>query len=224
MEINGESLLQIHLKRLIKSKHYKNLVVATTMEKGSQNIITILKRMSIKYYQGSTQDVLDRFYRASLPYSPDYVVRVTSDCPLIDANLMDEIIDYAIGKKVDYVSNNLIEEFPDGQDVEIISLKALQHAWEKAESVHDREHVTPYIKNNSTFFGHNLFTSEHFHCSQNYNHIRMTVDEYTDYEAIKILINKVGFGRDWWTYTKFIEDNQNLFKNQQIIRNEGSKF
>ena len=52
----------------------------------------------------------------------------------------------------------------------------------------------------------------------------MTVDEYSDYEAIKILINKVGFGRDWRTYTRFIEDNQNLFKNQQIIRNEGSKL
>ena len=223
-KINGESLLKIHLKSLSKSKYYENLVVATTMEKDINLIIDSLKSMSVKFYQGSVQDVLDRYYRASLPYNPDYIVRVTSDCPLIDASLMDEIIDYAIGKKVDYVSNNLIEEFPDGQDIEIISSKALKYAWGKAESVHDREHVTPYIKNNSTFFGHNLFTSEHFHCSQNYNHIRMTVDEYSDYEAIKILINKVGFGRDWRTYTRFIEDNQNLFKNQQIIRNEGSKL
>jgi len=224
MEINGESLLQIHLKSLSKSKHYKNLVVATTMEKGIQNIITILKRMSIKYYQGSTQDVLDRYYRASLPYNPDYVVRVTSDCPLIDANLIDEIIDYAIDKKVDYVSNNLIEEYPDGQDIEIISANALHIAWKRAESHHDREHVTPFIKNNSTFFGNNLFTSDNFSCNRNHNHVRMTVDEQVDFEAIKILINNLGTERDWFTYTRFIEDNQYLFKNQQIIRNEGSKL
>ena len=88
--------------------------------------------MSVKFYQGSVQDVLDRYYRASLPYNPDYIVRVTSDCPLIDASLMDEIIDYAIGKKVDYVSNNLIEEFRDGEDIEIISSKALKCAWGKS--------------------------------------------------------------------------------------------
>ena len=105
-KINGESLLKIHLKSLSKSKYYENLVVATTMEKDINLIIDSLKRMSVKFYQGSVQDVLDRYYRASLPYNPDYIVRVTSDCPLIDASLMDEIIDYAIGKKVDYVSNN----------------------------------------------------------------------------------------------------------------------
>tara|TARA_B100001175_G_C19513800_1_gene645737 strand:+ start:2363 stop:3103 length:741 start_codon:yes stop_codon:yes gene_type:complete len=223
-EINGKSLLRIHLKSLSKSKYYKNLVVATTMEKGIKKIIDCLKRMSIKYYQGSVHDVLDRYYRASLPHNPDYIVRVTSDCPLIDASLMDEIIDYAIDKNVDYVSNNLIEQYPDGQDVEIISANALQIAWERAESIHDRENVTPFIKNNSTFFGHNLFTSENFSCNQNYNHIRMTVDEQSDFDAIKVLINNLGFGRDWGTYTRFIDDNQYLFKNQQIIRNEGSKL
>ena len=88
-KINGESLLKIHLKSLSKSKYYENLVVATTMEKDINLIIDSLKRMSVKFYQGSVQDVLDRYYRASLPYNPDYIVRVTSDCPLIDASLMD---------------------------------------------------------------------------------------------------------------------------------------
>ena len=221
-EISGESILQIHLKSLSQSKYFDNLVVATTQEKGIEDVIKLLKNTSTKYYQGSTLDVLDRYYQASLPYNPEYIVRVTSDCPLIDANLMDKIVEFTFNCGVDYVSNTLVEHYPDGQDVEVISMAALKKAWINTKNLHDREHVTPYIRNNSTFFGGHLFTSENFTCNQNYNHIRMTVDEQTDYDAIKVLINKLGLGKDWLTYARYIQTNPFLFKNQKIKRNEGS--
>ena len=128
-EISGESILQIHLKSLSQSKYFDNLVVATTQEKGIEDVIKLLKNTSTKYYQGSTLDVLDRYYQASLPYNPEYIVRVTSDCPLIDANLMDKIVEFTFNCGVDYVSNTLVEHYPDGQDVEVISMAALKKAW-----------------------------------------------------------------------------------------------
>jgi spore coat polysaccharide biosynthesis protein SpsF (cytidylyltransferase family) len=222
-EIQGKSLLQIHLESLKKSKYSKNLIVATTNEKGIEKVIRLLKCMSIKYYQGSTHDVLDRYYQAALSYKPDYIVRVTSDCPLIDGNLMDQVIDFAIIEEVDYVSNTLVENYPDGQDIEVISWSALKKAWEQSKCKFDREHVTPYIKKKSTFNGGDLFTSKNFSCQKDFNNTRMTLDEQDDYDAIKVLIKKLGFGRDWLTYAEFIKDNQSLFTNQNIIRNEGSK-
>ena len=222
-KIQGKSLLQIHLESLKRSRYFKNLVVATTREKGIERVIKLLKRMSIKYCQGSTTDVLDRYYKTILPYDPDYIVRVTSDCPLIDGNLVDQVIDFALKKKVDYVSNTLVEVYPDGQDVEVISWSALKKAWKDTKMKFDREHVTSYIKNNSTFNGRSLFTSENFPYNQDYNCIRMTVDEQDDYEAIQVLIKNLGFERDWLTYTEYIKNNPLLFSNQSIIRNEGSK-
>ena len=223
-EINGKSLLQIHLESLSKSKYFKNLIVATTREKGIDKVLELIRKNSIKYFQGSTDDVLDRYYKAVLPYKPDYVVRVTSDCPLIDGNLIDEIVDFALNKSIDYVSNTLIENFPDGQDIEVISWGALKKAWRFAKKPYEREHVTIFIKDNSTFNKSDMFTSENFLSEKNYNHIRMTLDEKSDYDAIKILINDLGLGRDWLTYTEHINNNPLLFSNQHLIRNEGSKL
>ena len=90
------TLLSLHLERLKKSKLASSIVVATTNEKGAEKIISIAKEASIKSYQGSVDDVLDRFYQAVVPENPDYVVRVTSDCPLIDAELLDRTINKAI--------------------------------------------------------------------------------------------------------------------------------
>ena len=221
-KIGDKSLLQIHLERLKKSKYGSNLVVATTFEEGIEELLNIIKNLNIYYFQGSTENVLNRFYKAAKSHKPDFVVRVTSDCPLIDPILVDEIIEYALSIKKDYVSNTLVEAFPDGQDIEVFKFKSLETAWKKATSKHEREHVTPYIRNNSTFFRGNEFTSENFQSKEDLNHIRMTVDELSDFEAITTLVNQLGTDKDWKAFKNFITQNPSLFKNQGIIRNEGS--
>src|SRR5690606_21561491 len=138
-------------------------------------------------FQGSTEDVLDRFYNAVKDEKPEYVVRVTSDCPLIDAKLIDQVINMVIEKNLDYGSNTLKEEYPDGQDVEVFKFDALKNAWENASLLSDREHVTPYIRKNSSFNNKHLFKSENFDSPANMNHIRMTVDEPIDLETIRIM-------------------------------------
>lgn len=219
---NG-TLLSIHLSSLKQSKIADEIIVASTNETGADKIVGIAESCGVKSYQGALNDVLDRFYQAAKSYLPDYVVRVTSDCPLIDAALLDSVIRMTIENHLDYGTNILKEEFPDGQDVEVFTFNALEKAWKEAKTVLEREHVTPYIRNNSTYKGGALFISKNYDASGNYNHVRMTVDEPKDLVTVKILIDELGVGKDWKTYADFILNNPDKFDNQAIIRNEGFK-
>jgi spore coat polysaccharide biosynthesis protein SpsF len=97
----------------------------------------------------------------------------------------------------------------------------LEQAWRDAKLKSEREHVTPYIRNNSDFAGGKLFKAKNFNAVQNFNHIRMTVDEPSDLKTIEKLIARLGADKDWKTYTEYIISNPQEFDNQQIIRNEG---
>lgn len=222
-KINGKTILEIHLERIKKSKYSKELILATTNEKGSHEIVKVAASLNIKYYQGDVDDVLDRFYQSCFKMKPDFIVRLTSDCPLIDPVLIDKVVDFAIQNNRDYTTNTLIENFPDGQDIEVIKWKAFKQAWKNAKSKHDREHVTPHIRNNSSFFGKSKYSSINFGSEINFGRVRMTIDEQKDFEAIKILIEKIGMYKDWKTYSEFIIAYPTLFENQNIIRNQGSK-
>lgn len=219
--VNGESMLGLHIKRLQQSRLADSIIVATTHEEYVEKIVEIADNMKVKIFQGSTKDVLDRFYQASLLDKPDIVVRVTSDCPLIDAELVDKVIQMAIDQNLDYCANILQQEFPDGQDIEVFKFSALEKAWNEAKLESDREHVTPFIRRNSTFFDEELFKSGNYDAPDNFNGIRMTVDEPVDLETIKVLVNSLGTNKNWMSYTKYIIENPDKFKNQNIIRNEG---
>lgn len=220
-KINNQSLLQIHLSRLKRSKMASKIIVATTFEQGVEQLIEIGRNMSVEVFQGSTDDVLDRFYQSVQEHNPDYVVRVTSDCPLIDAKLIDQVIELTVKNNLDYGANTLKELYPDGQDVEVFSFNALEKAWQEAKLQSDREHVTPYIKRNTDFMGGGLFKAQNLDCIKNYNQIRMTVDEQADFDAIDTLINDLGFNETWDTYTQYILRHPEKFGNQSIFRNEG---
>jgi spore coat polysaccharide biosynthesis protein SpsF len=215
------TLLGLHLERVIKTQLATDFCVATTHETGVEKIIDSATSVGVKTFQGSLNDVLDRFYQASLIYRPKYVVRVTSDCPLLDPELIDQVVKLLIDNEADYAANILVEEFPDGQDVEVFTFKALEKAWKEAKLTSEREHVTPFIRNNSDVKGGKLFKAVHYNAPDNFNHIRMTVDEPKDLETIKHLVTKLGVDATWRDYTKYIINNINEFDNQDITRNEG---
>ena len=221
LEINKTPLLKIHLERLKRTKNVNKIIVATT-ENAEDNII---ERLTIGWgyevFRGSENDVLDRFYQAVKNINPLWVVRVTSDCPLIDPKLVDDIIVYAQNNNVDYCSNTLIANFPDGQDVEVFKFSALEYVWKNAVKNSDREHVTPYIRELSNFKGNNIFTAMNFDNDGNYSEIRMTVDEIRDYELMKIVIEKKGVNKSWKEYVEFIISNKLNTINDEIVRNEG---
>jgi spore coat polysaccharide biosynthesis protein SpsF (cytidylyltransferase family) len=220
--INNETLLEIHLKRLEKSKLTSEIIVATTDKKEDDLIELVAKKMNLHFFRGSEHDVLDRFYQATKNSKPDYVVRVTSDCPLIDPILIDAIIEQAILQDLDYYTNVLKEQYPDGQDIEVFKFTALERAWEDAVLTSDREHVTPYIRNNSTYNGGEMFQSNNHDIYTNYNHVRLTVDELKDFEVIKKIIENLGTDKDWKTYANYYLEKEEIQSiNNSIIRNEG---
>ncbi|MDA9349676.1 glycosyltransferase family protein [Polaribacter sp.] len=221
MKINGESLLDIHLKRLSKCNNVSKIIVATTDKPEDKVIYDYAIDRGLNSFRGSESDVLDRFYQAVRNEKPDWIVRVTSDCPLIDPFLVDKLINFAHNNNRDYCSNTLIENYPDGQDIEVFKFSALELAWENANLPSDREHVTLYIRNNSDFKRASLFTALNYPCDSNYSMIRMTVDESRDFDLIKVLINNLGTDKTWLEYTNHIIKNDLNTINNSIIRNEG---
>ena len=220
-EINGKSLLKIHLERLKKCDKISEIVVATTTKKEDDIIFKKSIEWGFLSSRGSELDVLDRYYNTAKDRNADWIVRVTSDCPLIDADLVDKVISFTQENGLDYGANILIENYPDGQDVEVFKFSALETAWKNAVLFSDREHVTPYIRNNSDFKGGSIFNALNFPCDSSYSKIRMTVDEARDFDLIKILIDNLGTDKSWLEYTNYIIKH-NLNKiNDSIIRNEG---
>ena len=129
LPLGEETLLSVHLKRLSQCTTVNKIVVATTFEDSVDRLIDICKESEVDYHQGSLEDVLDRFYQAAIQYQPDWVVRVTSDCPLLDSRVVDQVVQEAIESDVDYCANIITEDFPDGQDVEVFKFSALELAW-----------------------------------------------------------------------------------------------
>lgn len=224
LKINGITLLEIHLKRILKSKLIDKLIVATTNEPQSEEIIAIANKCNVNTFQGDLQNVLDRFYQAALPEQPDYIVRLTSDCPLIDAHLIDDVIKYTIDHQLDYCSNTLEPTFPDGEDIEVFKFEALKKAWTNATQPYQKEHVTPYIWENSSFKNGNLFKSANFASNVNYENVRLTVDESADFLVIEKIINELGIDNTWEVYTTFYIASEKINRlNNFIQRNEGSQ-
>ncbi len=220
MEIEGVSLLELHFQRVMRCKCITDFVLATSISPNDAVLKKIADKKRIHFFQGSENNVLDRFYNAVKDMKPDYVVRLTADCPLIDSELIDKVIQFAIEQKVDYASNILIEEFPDGQDVEVFKYAALEQAMKEAKLQSEQEHVTPYIRKNSDFNGGLLFKAAHYSAPKNYHSVRMTVDEQVDFEVIKELVQKLGVEKTWKEYADYILDH-NITMNSSIKRNAG---
>lgn len=221
MEIDHEPILKIHLNRLIKCSKVEKLIVATTTCKEDDLLADTVEKWGFEVYRGSEKDVLDRFYQSLNEIEVDWVVRTTSDCPLIDPELVDKIIIFAQENDKDYASNTLIEHWPDGQDIEVFKFSALKRSWQEAKLHSEREHVTLYMKNYSDFNGRSLFAALNYDCEVNYSKIRMTIDEKADYELISILLRNLGSNKTWLDYTNYIIDYGLGDVNGMIRRNEG---
>ena len=216
-KINGLATLDILLKRLKKSKNLDEIIVATSNKTDNSPLIKFLESINQKYYQGSEEDVLDRFYKVALKQKADIIVRITGDCPLIDSKIVDKCIKLFKNKNLDYLSNIAPPSFPDGLDVEVFSFSSLKKAWEKSFLKIDREHVTPYIINNNSFKKYNLKNPI------DYSNIRITLDYEEDLTVLKKILNnfspRIDFDMD--EIINFYHKNKESFKmNKKYQRNE----
>jgi len=218
MKAGGKTILEHHLRRAKKSRKVNSWVLATTFEEGVDELINIGQQQNFRIFQGSSDNVLDRFYQSVKDIRPDYVVRITSDCPLIDGELIDLAINTCIERKLTYFSNSHGDTLPDGVDVEVFTFAALEDAWKNAVLPSDLEHVVLYIRKT---LKENVKTS-YPEAWKELADLRLTVDEPSDLDLIQKLIEKFGGDQSWIIYARAVKEDPALFSiNQHSIRNEG---
>lgn len=184
--INRKTLLQYHIERLNVVENAE-ICVATTVNQSDDLIVNYCEINNIKYYRGSEQDVLSRYYKCALENKYDVIIRVTSDCPLIDGELVQLGLRKYLSETSEniYVSNSIKRTFARGFDFEIFSFNLLEKAHFEAVDYSDREHVTPFVKNKIP----NIKKIDILNSVDN-SHLRITVDELDDFNLIKELIEK----------------------------------
>ncbi len=185
-EVNHKSLLLYHIERLQKTGF--EIAIATTTNQTDDCICEFAAKQNIKFYRGSENNVLSRYYETAKKFNFDSIVRVTSDCPLIDPHLIRNSIKkyLKLNNPNLYMSNGIERTFARGVDFEIFSFQLLEEAFNKAKDESDLEHVTPYIWKNKSG------KVEFYHIKQTENNsgLRITVDTEDDFELIKVLIEK----------------------------------
>jgi len=182
-EIAGKTVLQHVIDGVRRSKNIDEIVVATSIEKSNLPIVALCAELGVRVYVGSEADVLDRYYQVCRLLNPQYIIRVTGDCPLFDGTLLDLAIESLL-EFTDYLGM-LSETFADGLDLEIIRAEALKKAWREAELKSQREHVTQYIIHHPELFVLQDFTSP----IGNFGHQRWTLDEEEDLIVISSILN-----------------------------------
>jgi spore coat polysaccharide biosynthesis protein SpsF (cytidylyltransferase family) len=182
---NGMPLLYHVINQLRHCSKVKNLVIATTTNQEDDEIEKFADNNSVNVFRGSEKDVLDRYFQCAKKYSFSTIVRITSDCPLIDPQIVDKVIERFFSGNYDYATNTLIRTFPMGTDVEVFSFSALETAWKNAQLPSEREHVTPHLRNKGNFKTINVENDT------NISNLRLTVDRIEDFELINEILNNL---------------------------------
>jgi len=219
--IGGVPMIELLLKRLAKAKEVDQIIVATSDNKCNIPLITHVQNIGFAYEKGSENDVLDRYLKAALLHQADAIVRITGDCPLVDPELVDEMILRFKDLNVDYISNVDPPTYPDGLDIEVFTLEALKKASRETNNLFDREHVTPYLRKPGIYKTDVILNSEDL------SSMRWTVDEVSDFKVIEKVFAyfhpKIDFSwRDVLDLQKHKPEIFNL--NQHLVRNEGAEI
>lgn len=204
-KVLGKPLLVYQLERLRQVKLVDEIVIATTTNETDLPIVKLCSDLAIPCFRGPEDDVLARYYGAAQQFPGEIIIRLTSDCPVIDPVVVDNVIQYYLDhrKEVDYVSNVLKRTYPRGMDTEVFSFKVLQEAYLQATERSDREHVTPFI-----YLQPNRFRLDNVAYPKDQSQYRWTVDTPEDLELINKIIGALHPRNPFFT----LEDILNLME------------
>jgi spore coat polysaccharide biosynthesis protein SpsF len=187
MDLGGNTVLARVVARLCRATLISEIIVATTHSIVDDAVVRECHRLGVPSFRGSENDVLDRYYQAATACVAGAVVRITSDCPVIDAQLVDETIRVFQQHRGDYASNVFPRTYPRGLDTEVFTVAALERAWHEAHKSYEREHVTPYL------YGHpELFRLVSQRGPIDYSQYRWTLDIAEDLELLRIIYARFG--------------------------------
>lgn len=211
MDIEGKTILNHVVDRVKKCKEVDDVIVATTTLDRDDVIIKELKQIGCNYYRGSEDNVLQRYYEAALLYEGDIIIRITSDCPLIDPNIIDEMVKYYLTHDYSMVTNAGVDmknrTYPRGLDTEVFSFKILEEAYKNATLDYQREHVTLYIYENEEsiyYYKNDVDLSKY----------RLTLDTIEDFKLIKAIYKNLYSGENTFylkDIIKLMESNPHLY-------------
>ncbi|SHE87570.1 spore coat polysaccharide biosynthesis protein SpsF [Tissierella praeacuta DSM 18095] len=212
MKIGGKTVLDHVIARIKQSKEVDEIVIATTIKENDNQIVDEVNRLGVKFFRGSEEDVLSRYYYAAKENEADIVARITSDCPLIDPKIVDEVIkfykEHEYAMVVNASSDLSKRTFPRGLDVEIFSFDQLEIAFTNADEKYQREHVTPFIYENNDnifYYKNNIDYSKH----------RWTLDTKEDFELICKIYDELYKG----SHDFFLKDIIELFQRKPELFN-----
>ena len=219
MEVMGRPLLSYQIERLRFSKRIDEIIIATTTNKEDDRIAKLAHKEGIKFYRGSEDDVLDRYYQAAKKYGAEHIMRLTGDCPLIDPVICDLVIDSYLKSGVDFVHTG--PTFAEGLDCEVFSFECLKLAWHGAKLRSEREHCTMYFHNHPE-----KITKTTIENSTDDSKYRFTVDEPEDVLVVKAIFESLYQNREGHFGSSEIKGlldfNPDIFNlNKGIMRNEG---
>ena len=211
--ILGRPMLEILIERLKRCKSADELIVATTTDKKDDLIEELSGRLGVLCFRGDEEDVLNRYYEAARARGLDVIARVTSDCPLMDPVLVDDMIGYYLGKRsVDYASNTIRRTYPRGFDIEVFSFESLRRSALNAGKKYQREHVTPYIYEN-------MRTAVRVN-QADYSRYRVTVDTAEDFELVSFVYEAL-YNKDkdfgWKDVVDFLDSRPDVARINQRV-------
>jgi spore coat polysaccharide biosynthesis protein SpsF len=186
-DIGGHPMLWHVLQRTRAASSVNQAMIATTTEPADDVLVAFCEEHGVDCFRGEEKDVLDRYYKAAWESKADVIVRITSDCPMIDPEIVDKTVTAFLAERPDYASNSSVRTYPRGLDTEVMTFAALQTAWKEAHHPYQRAHVTPYIYENPTRFRILSVTGENDHSSY-----RWTVDTQDDLDFVRTVYSRFG--------------------------------
>lgn len=218
MPLSGQPALKRLVDRLKKSKYLDEIVVATTVNKADDPIVELAKKENVKHFRGSELDVLKRVLDAAKSVKGDIIIEITGDCPLINAELVDQGIQEYFSKNTDYISNFLKPGYSAGLNVQVFSVKTLSEVDKLTNDPIDRVHVSYYIYNHPE-----KFKISGWEPTQDcyLPEARITLDEKADYDLINLIFEKL-LPKDEYFKTAdivdFLKKNPNLMEINKHVR------
>ena len=231
--LNNQPAIIYMYNRLKKSKKINDIIICTSTNREDDKLCELLKENNIKFYRGSEEDVLDRYYQTALISDTDIIIRCTGDCPLIDYKIIDDMIEkFKKNEEKYYVMEyKLNSSFPDGFAFEIFTFDVLEEAYKNTKDEHDIEHVTPYIVrkyenklNYYKIYDTDLKKFKDIYKNINFNNLHLSIDTLQDFELIKNIVNNFKDKEyELKDVLEYINNNSNLLCNKKKISNFNGK-
>jgi spore coat polysaccharide biosynthesis protein SpsF len=196
-DVAGRPLLQQMLDRVLRTPGIDSVVVATTENEQDDPVVKLCSDLGIHVHRGDEHDVLQRFYDAAVVIEADTIIRLTADCPMIDPGVLGDAIKLFASGRYDYVSNIIHRTYPDGLDVEVFGMTALEEARDNATLPYQREHVTPYLHGIREGAPAGDFRRGDLIFAADFGHVRWTVDYAEDLERVRSFFSVLPENFSW---------------------------